>query len=994
MEKIYWKSLGEKRKIASKIKKNLGSDTVGPADIDFSVKHLKLSRRTFLKALGATFAMAFTTACARAPIRKAVPYLIKPEGVVPGKSTYFASTCKSCSAQCGVVVKSHDGRPIKIEGNPDHVQSLGGLCAVGQASIFNLYDSNRLKEPMALGKKVSLDELDVQVKAALEKVKQNNKPVYIVTSTESSPSLKTALNQFSNVYGAKVVIYDAISADAILDAHASTHGMRVLPQYHYDRANVIVSFGADFLGAWISPVSNTKKYVQNRKLDNKRTMSKHYQIESLLTLTGSNADERYAVAPKAQKEVLMALIKAVGNKLGVDTGIGAVGAGLDLHIRAEKIEKIATDLVAARGSSLVLSGDNDFSTQVAVNYLNNLLGNYGNTLDLNHYSLQKQGSHAALEDVLTQLKSNSVGAIIFLNANPVYNHSDDWAKAIGKANVSISISDRLDETAIYCQYNAPLSHALESWGDAQPTVGVYSMVQPLIRPIFKSRSAIEHLIAFTGQKMDVYEYVKNVWQTQIYSRQARYATFDGFWKNSLKVGVLNLGTPSGAPGFNAGNVNASINKLKAALKINNDLELVLYPKVAIREGAHANNAWLHELPDPITKATWGNYVSVSQKTARKLKLKQDKVVKLTAGDVTIELPVLIQPGQSENTLGVAYGYGRKYIGKIGNNLGANVFPFLNTDLNNLKIRRTSRTRKIAQTQTHHSMEGRAIVKETVLSAYLKNPKAGNEEVYNLASMYKPHTYKTYRWAMAIDLNSCTGCSACVVACQVENNIPTVGKTEVARRREMHWLRLDRYYSEDHEGNVQTVHQPMMCQHCESASCENVCPVLATLHSDDGLNQQVYNRCVGTRYCANNCPYKVRRFNWFNYPHKDMVLNLALNPEVTVRTRGIMEKCSMCVQRIETKKIEVRIENRRINDGEIKTACQESCPADAIMFGDINDPKSRISRVRQNPRRYQVLEEVKNLPVVSYLTKVRNLPESPNAKKKYEKEHVQEPAKHG
>jgi len=991
MEKIYWKSLGEKRKIASKIKKNLGSDTVGPADIDFSVKHLKLSRRTFLKALGATFAMAFTTACARAPIRKVVPYLIKPEGVVPGKSTYFASTCKSCSAQCGVVVKSRDGRPIKIEGNPDHVQSLGGLCAVGQASIFNLYDSNRAKEPLAFGKKLSVSDFDDQIKAALQKVVQKNKAVYVVTTTESSPSLKAALSEFSNTYGAKIVIYDAISADAILDAHASTHGMRVLPQYHYDRADVIVSFGADFLGAWISPVSNTKKYVQNRKLENKRTMSKHYQVESLLTLTGSNADERYAVAPKDQKEVLMALIKRVGEKLGIDTGIGNVMTGRDLPLRTEKIEKMAADLISARGSSLVLAGENDFSTQVAVNYLNHLLGNYGSTIDLSHYSLQKQGSQTALNDVLAELKSNSVGAVIFLNANPVYNNSAEWGKAIAKADVSISISDRIDETAIYCQYNAPLSHALESWGDAQPTLGVYSLVQPLIRPLFNSRSAIEILLTFTGKKVDGYDYVRSVWQTQIYGKQNRYATFDGFWKNSLKTGVFSIVIGGGAPGFNGNAFGRSIVNLKNALKVNNDLELVLYPKIAIREGAHGNNAWLHELPDPITKATWGNYVSVSQKTARKLKFSQNKIVKLTAGDTTIELPVLIQPGQSENTLGVALGYGRTHSGKIGNKLGENVFPFLNEDLSKLKVKRTGRTRKIAQTQTHHSMEGRAIVKETVFSAFLKNPKAGNEEIYDLTSIYKPHTYKTYRWAMAIDLNSCTGCSACVVACQVENNIPTVGKTEVARRREMHWLRLDRYYSEDHEGNVQTVHQPMMCQHCESASCENVCPVLATLHSDEGLNQQVYNRCVGTRYCANNCPYKVRRFNWFNYPHKDMVLNLALNPEVTVRTRGIMEKCSMCVQRIENKKIEVKIENRRINDGEIKTACQESCPADAIMFGDINDPKSRISRVRQNPRRYQVLEEIKNLPVVSYLTKVRNLPEQPNAKPK---EHVQEPVKHG
>ncbi len=987
MEKIYWKSLSEKRQIVSKIRKNDTSDKVGPADIDFSVKHLKLSRRTFLKALGATFAMAFTTACARAPIRKVVPYLVKPEGVVPGKSTFFASTCKSCSAQCGVVVKSRDGRPIKIEGNPDHVQSLGGLCAVGQASIFNLYDSNRAKEPLAFGKKLSISDFDEQIKVALEKVKQNGKPVYVVTTTESSPSLKAALNEFSNTYGAKVVIYDALSADAILDAHASTHGLRVLPQYHYDRAEVIVSFGADFLGTWISPVSNTKKYVQNRKLENKRTMSKHYQVESLLSLTGSNADERYAVAPKDQKEVLMALIKRVGEKLGVETNIGNVNVSSDMNPR---IQKMSDDLIAARGSSLVLSGDNDFSTQVAVNYLNHLLGNYGTTVDLNHYSLQKQGSHAALNEVLTALKSNQVGAILFLNANPVYNHSEEWAKAISKAEVSISISDRLDETAIYCQYNAPVSHALESWGDAQPTLGVYSLVQPLIRPLFNSRSAIETLIAFTGRKVDGYDYVRNVWQNQIFARQNRYATFDGLWKNSLKTGVLSIGIGSGAPGFNGNAFGRSINNLKAALKVENSLELVLYPKIAIREGAYANNAWLHELPDPITKAVWGNYVSVSQKTARKFKLKQNKIVKLTADDVTVELPVLIQPGQSENTLGVAYGYGRKYVGKIGSHLGENVFPFLNTDLNNLKIRRTSRTKKIAQTQTHHSMEGRAIVKETVLSAFLKNPRSGNEEKYDLSSMYKPHTYKTYRWAMAIDLNSCTGCSACVVACQVENNIPTVGKTEVARRREMHWLRLDRYYSEDQEGNVQTVHQPMMCQHCESASCENVCPVLATLHNDEGLNTQVYNRCVGTRYCANNCPYKVRRFNWFSYPHKDMVLNLALNPEVTVRTRGIMEKCSMCIQRIENKKIEVKIANRRIIDGEIKTACQESCPADAIFFGDINDPKTRISKVRLNPRRYQVLEEIKNMPVVSYLTKVRNLEETVSNKK----EHTQEPAHHG
>ncbi len=922
------------------------------------------------------------TGCRQAPVNKAIPQLAQPEGFTPGRSYDYASTCAGCAAGCGVLVKTRDGRPIKLEGNPEHPVSRGGLCAAGQASILGLYDSLRFRQPLRGGKQTSWAAIDRELGARLEALGRDGGAVRFLTGTVTSPTIRAAISGFLERFrDARHVEYDALSCSAILDAHERTHGVRAVPRYRFDRAEVIVSFDADFLGAWISPVESTAGYMAGRNPEAGR-FSWHAQIEPRLSLTGSKADRRFVRKPA---EVAALLIELAAQ---IDKG----PAGGDAGLLAERLRQ-------ARGRSLVVCGLQDAAAQEACNRINQSLGNYGATLDLDRPSLQRRGNDHETEELLREAASGRVSALLVWGANPVYDLPG--GEALRAVPLIVSFAERMDETAAAAHYVCPDRHPLESWGDAEPVSGTLSLFQPAIQPLGGGRPLVESLAGWSGSPQSAYEILRASWRERVFPRQSVEADFEKFWERAVHDGYAVV-----EPARTAGRSRTAPLRppppVEAASR--GAFDLVLYAKPGMPDGRHAYNPWLQELPDPVTKVTWDNYACLAPAAASRLGVAQGDVVRLEVAGRQLSLPVVVQPGQHEEVVAVALGYGNQGSGRfsklsrwwlgggpsVGENglVGQNAAPMLEFASGVLRyarsgvvVSRTNRKHPLACTQEHHSLSVpkhlapasggiRPIVREVALAdlGKLPPPSRGPE-----LELWPPdHAFPNHRWAMVVDLSACTGCSACVIACQVENNVPVVGKDEVRRNREMHWLRIDRYYSEA-AGSVEVAHQPMMCQQCEHAPCETVCPVLATVHSEEGLNQQVYNRCVGTRYCANNCPYKARRFNWFEYAREDKLANMVLNPDVTVRSRGVMEKCTFCVQRIQEAKIEAKRRGERLRDGEIQTACQQSCPAKAITFGDLNDPKSRVSLLMRAKRRYRVLEEINVRPSVGYLRVVRNRP---------------------
>jgi molybdopterin-containing oxidoreductase family iron-sulfur binding subunit len=967
------------------------------------------SRRDFLKAAGFTFAVATATGCSRAPLQKAIPLLNQPEQIVPGRSLFYATTCAGCAAGCGVLAKVRDGRPIKLEGNPQHGLSQGGLCAAGQASILGLYDSQRLKNPAKSGPETSWETVDREIAEKLNVLRSRGGAVRFLTGTITSPTLRAEIAAFLKSFSdARHVQYDAISHSAILDAHQRTHSVRVLPSHHFDRADVVASFDADFLGTWISPVQFTADYRRARNLEAEPVrFSYHVQFEPRMSVTGSKADRRIAVAPRDVGVLLSALAAKLAKQ-----------AKLASHAEPQispALEPVLADLSerlwAARGKSLVVCGTNSIREQVLVNFINHLLGNYGKTLAIENPSLQAQGSDGELENLLRELSDGTVHALFVYGANPAYD-LPGGAEALKNVPLLVSFAERMDETASLAHYVCPDRHYLESWSDAELVAGRISVTQPVIRPLGNSRPVLESLSAWSGQPKAVYDILRESWQARIYPRRTGAASFEEFWDKSVHDGYVEVKPET----VRARAFDQSTAEAISAPDRADGVELVLYPTVAMHDGRHAYNPWLHELPDPINKVTWDNCASLSPTTAEKLHVGEGDVVRIevpAAG--SLELPAYVQPGQHDNVVAVALGYGSKLSARfadigpswldskpsVGDDglVGVNAAPLLTLSGGALRysspvrLTKTGAQRALATTQQHHRLtvpkklapadgQERPIVQDTTLASFLRDPHSGVEDHEAKEDLWPAdHPYGNIRWGMVVDLAACTGCSACVVACQAENNIPVVGKDEVRRNREMHWLRVDRYYSDLPGGEVAVAHQLMMCQQCENAPCETVCPVLATVHSEDGLNSQVYNRCVGTRYCANNCPYKGRRFNWFNYSRNDQLQNLVLNPDVTVRTRGVMEKCTFCVQRLQEAKIEAKRRGTRVEDGIAQTACQQSCPARAIYFGNLNDGKSQVSRMMKNRRRYRVLSELNVKPAVGYLTVVRNRPDDETGEKK-------------
>lgn len=1031
-KKQYWKGLEELSKDPEFVKyADKEFPEYLPTNSELEETEEGSTRRDFLKLMGFGMA-AVTLASCEAPIRNAIPYVNKPVDIDPGVANYYASTYMQGGDYCSVVVKTREGRPIKVEGNTLSKITQGGTNAQIEASVLSLYDKERLTAPLKGGNKTDWETLDKEVINKLSGVAAKGGQIKLVANTILSPTELKAIEEFKAKFGnVELVQYDTQSTYGITKSNQEVFGLAAVPSYHFDKADVIVSFDADFLGNWISPIEYTKGYSKTRKLGpKKKTMSRHYHFESNLSLTGANADYRTPIKPSEQGKAVIALYNEVASKRG---GSSLSGGG-----EFANVKKAAADLIKAKGKSLVVSGSNDPDVQTVVAGINDMLANYGTTISLNNYSNARKGDDAQMSSFIARAKSGNFDAVIFLNCNPVYNHSNgaELGNAIKNIGLTVSTSDRNDETASLVDYVAPTNHYLESWSDAEPKNGTFSLGQPTISAIFKTRQEEQSILTWSGNDTSYFDYLKSNWKER-FGGDREGLSFQSFWDKCLQDGVLESAVEDIE-------YTASINAQSAASSISKNykgdgFELALYQKIAIGDGSQANNPWLQETPDPITKGTWDNYVTVSLSDAKALGITEAEgrsiKVDLTVNGATHRLPVVIQPGQAKGTLGLALGYGRKSAGKVANELGFDVNPFIGS-LNGanyynvtsgVNLVATDEAYQVARTQTHQTYMDRGnVIQEATLSEYQKDPMAGREvpmiatwqdqedgKVHaNTLSLWKGHEYPDHHWGLAIDMNACTGCSACHVSCVAENNIPVVGRQEVINRRDMHWMRIDRYYSssatqeqkdskdyaalEEAAENPEVTFQPMMCQHCNNAGCETVCPVAATTHSTEGLNQMVYNRCIGTRYCANNCAYKVRRFNWFKYHDNaqfDMnssmnndLGKMVLNPDVTVRSRGVMEKCSMCVQRIQLGKLDAKKEGRRTNDNDFTTACASACPSDAIVFGDMNDDNSMIAQLLRikneegdygidkqvnEERAYTVLEETGSKPNVLYLTKIRN-----------------------
>ena len=718
-------------------------------------------------------------------------------------------------------------------------------------------------------------------------------------------------------------------------------------------------------------------------------MAHHVQFEPALSLTGANADVRYAVAPSEIGRLALALLDrlepAVRDRSTEDPR---------MPVAASELDALADRLRQHRGESLVVCGVPDVAVQTIVARLNQVLGNIGRTLELSPCSFQRQDDGEEVAALVEEMQRGEIHALFLLGVNPVYDHPnhDAFLRGLERVALSVSFADRVDETASHVHAVCPDHHYLEAWGDAEPVDGSFSLRQPTIAPLFETRAAQDSLLKWLDEAPDFHAYLRSYWQRHLYPRQTGARDFEEFWDRTLQAGFLQVTVPTVAPPTTYGNLEAAVGRIREQYQRGlpargaDQYELHLYETVALRSGHHANNPWLQELPDPITKLTWGHGLAIAPEVADRLGVHDGDVVAVTSRELRVELPVWRQPGQSPAAVSIAIGYGRTGAGPVGNGVGVNAWRFLPPMGDGVLgqrptvvvLEKTGRVARLAATQTHHSMEGRPLVREATLQAFLADAAAGSEPPSAQPSLWAEHEPGSHTWGLTIDLNSCTGCSACVVACQAENNVPVVGRDEVGRGREMHWIRIDRYY-QGTEAAPDVVFQPVMCQHCANAPCETVCPVLATVHSSDGINEQVYNRCVGTRYCENNCPYKVRRFNWFRYannPRFDFNMNsplgtMVLNPDVVVRSRGVMEKCSLCIQRIQAGKAATGRLGHAIPDGSIQTACQQACPAKAIVFGDMQDDGSQAARLRRSPRHYHLLGELGTRPGVGYLTKIRN-----------------------
>lgn len=956
-----------------------------------------ISRRRFLSLVSASAALALGTSCSRIDRGTIVPYSRKPEEIIPGVATYYASTFQEGLVTQGVLVKTREGRPIHVEGNPEHFLSRGktGVRAVGD--VLGLYDPDRLRGPLADGTPSTWEHAEHVIAKAILEARDAGKPVLLLTDAVVSPTRRALIKDLQKALPTlRHAAWEPAAPQSEILATRALYGEVVLPQFRFDRAEVILSLQADFLGTDGNAAALIPDFAARRAVSNPTDpMNRLWVVEGCMTLTGANADQRLQVRPSSIAPLAFALARFLYESYAVPLPPGLSSEDLKpfepdrlakkLDIEPALLRALGEDLKRAGKSALVLAGPAlPQEAHVACQLLNIMLGAEGHTVDATlALPSPELLTFAGLQDLLREAAQGTFAAAIFWGTNPAYAfpHASVWKSAVAKIPLPVRIGLYEDETALDCHWRLPEHHWLEAWGDFEPAANLLSLRQPTIGAIHNTRQGEDILLKCLrdsgGKAPQTYlEYLKARWQKEVYPARSP-VPFETFWNAALHDGVLKRATRLRPP--RNPHPHAFTEAIHAAATSHaagaGELELMLLPGTAVYDGRYANNGWLNELPDPVTKATWGNPVLLSISDAARLRLNDEDVVKVSAGTESVEAPIVIQPGQTPGVVSLSLGYGRR-TGNVATDIGVNAYPLMDVSSASpylqsaVKIARAGGRRRVPRTQEHHQMEGRDIARSWSLEKYSREAAAGQRR-REPASLLPGREFTEHKWGMVIDMAACVGCSACVIACQSENNVIVVGPEQVLRGREMHWIRIDRYY-EGNPQNPSVVHQPILCQHCDNAPCEIVCPVNATTHSPDGLNQMAYNRCVGTRYCSNNCPYKVRRFNFFDYTSmKKEPENLAFNPEVTVRPRGVMEKCTFCVQRIQDAKQRAKVEERTIQDGEIEPACAVACPAEAIVFGDLNDPRSRVSKMSKMDRGYHVLEELGVRPAVTYLANISN-----------------------
>ena len=1012
-ESRYWKSLGElhDKDSVGELKAHEFMD--GVTD-DFKMSELSgMSRKQFLALLTASAAFA-AAGCSNYRDRgEIVPYSKKPEEITPGVPNYYASTCTGCEQACGVLVKTREGRPIKIDGNPDHPINQGRICATGQGSVLNLYDPYRLRGPeygSSFGKSGTLTwkQADAEITRLLDECEKNSKEIALVLHSVHSPTTAKVLSDFRAKYPTtRLYVYDLFNDANRRRAWQLSYGSTEIPSIKWEKAKVVLALESDFLGTEGMTIEQIRRFTNGRDIMKSKDFNRLYCVEGAMSLTGANADYRLRLNPSQQLGLLLALINEIGlvRKKGSLKGtipVQASGASLlqfaNQHsLPVEVLNHLADDLSANTGHSIVLAGDAlPVEVHVAVNYLNEMLGNSTLYEKEKAVSYSTRSTLSEFEFLVAGMKDGRVGVVVHLGTNPVFHLPKEFGyeEALKRVPGSISLVESADETSRFCAYVLPANHALESWGDFNVRTGVYSFQQPVIAPLYDTRQKEAVLLTWIQGKDSFketlyHEELMRHWEKTLFPTLNRKVDFKSFWYASLHDGVVAVEEQRVVDYRFKGDSLVSV--VPAA---SDGYVVGLNRNYYLGDGAFANNGWLQELPHPVSKVVWDNYASISTRTAKELGVDNNDRVEIALPHGRQTLPVFVQPGQADGYVSIELGYGRTNAGPIGSDVGVDANLLLPMSsltgakvVYGAKITKASGRYELVTTQEHHSLDDtfvkelhmkREIIREGTLLQFEKDPKFLHHEKKELFNIAKDVEYNGVKWAMSIDLNKCIGCNACVAGCNVENNIPVVGKEQVQRGREMQWIRLDRYYAGTPD-NPSLSHQPMLCQHCDNAPCENVCPVVATNHSPDGLNQMVYNRCVGTKYCSNNCPYKVRRFNFFNWRdnlaegyYEQEPISLMHNPEVTVRSRGVMEKCTFCVQRIADARQHATEQGRPLKGSDVKTACQEACPATAIVFGDMNDPKSDISLYRAHDLGYHVLEDTNARPNVTYLAKLRNI----------------------
>ncbi len=1005
--KKYWKSveeLNENSSIVEKLKQKEFVEDIPTEQFlgdKQSLDNSSTSRRDFLKYVGFSTAVASLAAC-EGPVINSIPYVVKPNEITPGIADYYATTMADGYDFANILVKVREGRPIKI--NPNKESSSGSTNARVQASVLSLYDNKRLRGPQENGKAIDWKTLDKEAVSKLNELKTNDQKIVFLTGTLASPSTESLIAKFTEQYGnVQHVVYDAVSESAALNAFEKMYGSRALPDYDFGKAEVIVSVGADFLSDWQGGGFEVG-YSKGRVPKNGK-MSRHIQFESNMTLTGGNADKRIIVRPSEQVLVLTRLYQAVA--LGISTR--------ELSPINTAVQKAAMQIKKAGKKAVVVTGIQDENAQLLALAINNSI--QSEVVDVINTKNTRQGDDAKVAQLISDMKTGKVGAVIMHETNPVYtlSNASEFSEALKKVKLSVSFSMTPNETAAVSQYVVATPHYLESWGDVMIKKGRYSLVQPTINNLFDTRQFEDTLLKWTGSSESYHDYLKGSWQQNILGGRS--------WNKTLHDGTFNVAVENEEITANEIDINAvssALSKIKGS-----ELELTTYVKIGLGDGQQASNPWLQELPDPITRTSWDNYLLISRIDAEKFGLKNWTVdngaldgdlVNVTADGITINnVPVYIQPGQASGSVAIALGYGRKAGVQKEMSIGVNAYPFSKGHLQNVTIEKVSGEHKFACVQLQHTIMGREgeITKETTLADFISKPK----KEWNAAPVFsldhqevtqdKVDLWEKFddtvgtRFNLSIDLASCTGCAACIIACHTENNVPVVGKEEIRRSRDMHWLRIDRYYSSDmttergkeegifgtgdffeaetHPSDTPEVSfQPVMCQHCSHAPCETVCPVAATSHGRQGQNQMAYNRCIGTRYCANNCPYRVRRFNWFKYANNDDfnynlnndLSRMVLNPDVVVRSRGVMEKCSMCIQMTQATILQAKKDGRAVADGEFQTACSNACSSGAMVFGDVNDEKSKVAHMEKDDRSFKLLDFVGTKPNVFYQLRIK------------------------